>query len=100
MGVELSSRDDDARVTDSAAVAILRCFAKVHPVTLNGAPLVDLDFRFYTNPGNGLRGVIAYIPAASLPRGRNVLVVQQVPRAPRAGRPARPTPPHVIPFWL
>ncbi|HEX2191385.1 MAG TPA: hypothetical protein VHG51_20910 [Longimicrobiaceae bacterium] len=83
----------------AAADAVLRCFARVHAVRLNGAPVEALDLSFHTHPRSGLRGVIAYLPTAELPRGRNVLRVERVPRArPRPGD--EPPEPDVIPFWL
>jgi hypothetical protein len=100
LGLRLGrARTDD--VADSAATAVLQCLAKIHTVTLNGAPLSDVAFNFYTHPCNSLRGVVAYIPVASLPTGRNVLTVQPVPRAPPiiGGRDPRPQTPYVIPFW-
>jgi hypothetical protein len=86
-------------VPDSAAAAVLHCFGVLHPVTLNGALLAGLEFRFHTHPRNSLRGVVAYIPTAGLPRGRNLLTIEQVPRVARGGRPPRPVPAAVIPFW-
>jgi len=46
-------------------------------VTLNGARIADPDFRFYAHPTTGVKGIIAYLAADSLPKGRNTLVVQQ-----------------------
>jgi hypothetical protein len=100
LGLQFSRDDIDDQMPDSAVAPVLRCFAKLHPVTLNGTPLTDLEFRFHTNPSTSLRGIIAYIPTAGLPRGRNVLTVQPVARTPRRGRPRPPAPVHVIPFWL
>jgi hypothetical protein len=101
LGIQLDGPDGDV-VPDSSATALLRCLAQLHAVTLNGSPLTNLELRFYQHPGNSLRGVIAYIPTAGLPRGRNVLTVQQVPRVPLDDRPPPPVPPrsYVIPFWL
>ena len=100
LGLQLFGPGGDT-VPDNAATAVLRCLAQLHPVTLNGAPLANLEFRFYEHPGNSLRGVIAYIPTAGLARGRNVLTVKRAPRAGRAGgQPAPPPRPYVIPFWL
>jgi hypothetical protein len=99
LGLQFSRPGDDDHLSDSAVTAALRCFAKLHPVTLNGAPLESLELRFHVHPGNSLRGVITYIPTAGLPRGRNVLTVQRAPPAPGARR-RPPRGPHVIPFWL
>jgi hypothetical protein len=85
--------------------AVLDCWMRLQPVTLNGKP-VRPDFRFYTQPESGLRGVVAYIPVAGLPRGENVITVGVSPR-PRSNarireaiRGATPAPPHYIRFWL
>lgn len=88
----------DLPVPDSLAVPALQCLARIHAVTLNGARLDRVDFNFYRQPESGVRGILAYIPADSLPRGRNVLTVAQTPRF---GDDASRTPltPFVIPFW-
>jgi hypothetical protein len=85
--------------------AVMDCWMRLQPVTLNGAP-VRPDFRFYTQPESGLRGILAYIPVAGLPRGENVITVGESPR-PQSDerirekiRGATPTPPHYIRFWL
>lgn len=85
--------------------AVMDCWMRLQPVTLNGAPLRP-DFRFYTQPESGLRGIVAYIPVAGLPRGENVLTVGVSPRPSadarirEAVRGAAPAPPHYIRFWL
>lgn len=85
--------------------AVMDCWMRLQPVTLNGAA-VRPDFRFYTHSESGLRGILAYIPVAGLPRGENVITVGLSPR-PRsderireAVRGTNPTPPHYIHFWL
>jgi hypothetical protein len=65
-------------------------------VTLNGTRVADPDFRFYEHPTSGVKGIIAYLAADSLPKGRNTLVVQQAPIPDEPGRKLRP---YVIPFW-
>ncbi len=83
---------------DTAAVAaVLRCIAGVHRVALNGRPVADLRFDFHTHPRTGVRGVMAHLPTAGLPRGRNVLTVHPVP--PTRPRP-KPPEPWTIPFWI
>ena len=99
LGINRDGPDDDP-VPDSAATAVLRCLAKLHPVAVNGAVIENLDLRFYTHPVSSSRGVVAYIPTAELPRGRNVITVPQVARARRGGTPAEPSRPHVITFWF
>ena len=88
----------DPAVADSLAVPALRCLASIHRVTLNGARLDSLDFDFYQQPESGIKGILAYIPADSLPRGRNVLTVAQTPRF-DDDAPKTPPTPFVIPFW-
>ena len=93
-GIQLGA---DAPVPDSLAVPVLNCLTTLHEVALNGAPLRDPDFRFYEHPGTGMKGIIAYIPVDTLPRGRNVITVKPVPRPDDTrGTPPRP---YVIPFW-
>ena len=94
----------DKPAPDSLAVPVLQCIAKIHDVKLDGAAVPNLDFSFYEHPATGLRGVIAYIPVDSLPRGRHVLTVMPVPPAdiPRdsaALANAAWKQPYVIPFW-
>lgn len=84
--------------TEAAEAAVLRCLAALQPVTLNGQP-VAAPFRFYTQPGTGVRGIAAYIPVAGLPRGENVLQVGAL-ASPDAPPGTKPAPPFVIPFWL
>lgn len=84
--------------TEAGEEAVLRCMAALQPVTLNGRP-VTAPFRFYTQPGTGVRGIAAYIPVARLPRGENVLRVGALAR-PDAPPGTKPAPPFVIPFWL
>lgn len=101
-GFRLGRRDE--QMDEAAMMAVLECLAALHQVTLNGDPLHDPQLQFYTHPQTGLRGVILYIPTEGLPRGRNLLAVQQAPRAEErdgAGSDgARPDDPYIIPFWL
>jgi len=97
-GLQFGPLPNDAR-TDSAAAVALGCLARIHHVTLNGASLDSLEFRFHTDRATGLKGIIAYIPTTGLPRGRNVITVQPAPRPPDSPSP-RPQRPYVIPFWL
>jgi hypothetical protein len=85
--------------------AVMDCWMRLQPVTLNGAPIRP-DFRFYEQPQSGLRGIMAYIPVAGLPRGENVITVGLSPR-PQSDEKIRerirgstPAPPHYIRFWL
>lgn len=85
--------------------AVLDCWARLQPVTLNGKAIRP-EFRFYTQPETGLRGILAYLPVAGLPRGENVITVAPSPRKQSDERIRErirgrtPTPPHYIRFWL
>ena len=88
----------DTPVPDSLAIPVLECLARIHGVTLDGAPRADLQYRFYEHPNSGIKGIITYIPADSLARGQHVITVRQVPSADAS--PTAPAPaPWVIPFW-
>jgi hypothetical protein len=91
-------------VPDSLAVPALRCLATIHAVRLDGAALSNLDFAFHEHTATGLRGVVAYIPVDSLPRGRHVITVMPVPPAELPTDSAALAnavwkQPFVIPFW-
>ncbi|MBX6365854.1 MAG: hypothetical protein IRZ00_18555 [Gemmatimonadetes bacterium] len=75
---------------DGAAARVLACLARIHAVTVDGRPLDALEFRFYTEPGTGVRGTLGYIPTAGLSQGGHVLRV----------RMGEGEPPVEIPFWI
>jgi hypothetical protein len=93
---------DGTGVADDAAMdAVLRCWSSLQRVTLNGRPLQP-SYRFSSDPKTGVRGIVAYLPTAGLPRGENLLTVERPPLPDDLGplvKP-RPRPPHYIPFWL
>jgi hypothetical protein len=80
------------------AAAVLACLARLHAVSLDGRVLADMELQFHTHPRSGAHGMLAYIPADGLSKGRHVVTVRRV-RNPRAepGTPERP--PFEIPFW-
>lgn len=84
---------------DARAGAAIGCLARLHAVTINARPRPDLDFRFYTDPQSGLKGILTYISVADLPRGRNVITLHPSPRPPGEDDRAR-SPDILIPFWL
>jgi len=71
----------------------------MHAVTLNGAPVPGIRFRFASHPRSGADGIVAYLPTAALPRGENELTVLPPPRRPGSSN-RRPLERWVIPFWL
>ncbi|AHG90570.1 hypothetical protein J421_3033 [Gemmatirosa kalamazoonensis] len=84
-------------VVERNATAVLACLSRMHTVTLDGAPQ-DVALRFYTQPATGRRGMIAYLPTATLASGPHTLAVMPAPRAPDS-RNATPLRPIEIPFW-
>jgi hypothetical protein len=84
---------------DRRAAAVLACLARIHAVALNGKAQPGLDFRFFTQSRTGIRGIVAYLPVAGLPRGRNTITVQPAPRTSKA-RTKTPVKPWVVPFWV
>jgi len=89
---------------DSLTVPALECMARMHAVTVDGAPVPNLAFSFYEQPTTGVKGVIAYIPADSLTRGRHAIGVMPVPPDPlptdtASLRDPAWKKPFVIPFW-
>jgi hypothetical protein len=94
----------DPPVADSLALPVLACLARIHAVTLDGAPQDSLRFAFYEQPGSGLKGILAYIAIDSLARGRHVITVlpappAQLPRDSTVLANANWKRPLVIPFW-
>ena len=94
-GVQLGA---DPVLADSVAAPVLDCLARIHAVTLDGAPRADVQFRFYEHPTTGIKGIITYIPADSLARGQHVITVRQPPPEEVTGSTPAPGP-WVIPFW-
>lgn len=95
------ARARGAAGADSAAGSALACLARLHALAINGRPRPEVELRFYTHPGSGMRGMIAYVSTADLPRGRNVITVRRAPRPSLPGEPVpEPPKPWVIPFWL
>jgi hypothetical protein len=89
---------------DSLAVPVLDCLARLHAVTLDGAPVAGLRLDFHEHAGTGLNGMLAYIPIDSLARGRHVITVmpmppQRLPTDSAALATAAWKRPFVIPFW-
>lgn len=85
---------------DAAERAVLACMAALQPVMLDGRPIAPA-FRFTTEPKTGIRGIVAYIPVAGLPKGENLITVASLPLAdPTPAQAREPRPPFTIPFWL
>ena len=94
----------DSPLADSLVVPALNCIARLHAVTVDSVARPDLQFAFYENPTTGVKGVLAYIPADSLARGRHTIGVvptppQELPTDPAALARAEWKRPLIIPFW-
>lgn len=94
----------DPYLADSLAIPVISCMAGLHGATLDGVPVPPEMFAFYEHPRSGLKGIIAYLPVDSLPRGRHVITVlpappESLPTDSAALAEAAWTRPLVIPFW-
>jgi hypothetical protein len=96
-GFRLESRSGNDKGQGSPE-AVLRCFAGIHRVALDGKPIASPSFHFYTHPKTGLRGIVTYIPTAGLSRGSHLLRVEAVPR-PEPKKGEKPPQPDLIRFW-
>jgi len=68
------------RVEENRNEEVLTCLAGLYKVTLNGKPMMDLSFSFYTHPQTHVKGLVAYIPSALGVDGRNVLKIEKKKR--------------------
>lgn len=94
-GLRPPPSDPSALATPASSAAVLACADRLHAVTLDGRPVTNAHFRFFTNPRTERRGFQMLIPAAALAPGEHVLAVQPARRQPS---PAD-TVPIRIPFW-
>ncbi len=100
-GVQLGA---EPSLDDSLVVPVLACLARLHAVTLDGVPQPELQFSFYEQPRTGLKGILAYLPADSLARGRHVITLLSMPPVQLPTDSARLAnaswkKPLEIPFW-
>lgn len=86
-GLYLRRRAADQGAPAGDEVKTLDCMWRIYEVTLNGSRLASADVAFYRHPETGERGLVAYLPTADLPRGRNLISVRYPPRPPRDGKP-------------
>ena len=96
--VHIATAAPTRAVADRLASTVLGCLARMHAVTLDGAPQTDLQLRYYTQPTTGQPGMVAYLPTASLAPGQHVLSVMPPPRPPDSVNKT-PLQPIEIPFW-
>ncbi len=81
---------------ERTGLEVLACLGRMRAVSVDGRA-IDPDFRFYTDPQSGMKGLLGYIPVDGLAKGRHVLVLQPT-TAPAAEKP-RPRP-DSIPFRI
>ncbi len=92
----LTARRDAETVLERAR---LDCFARVHAITLDGAP-IEITFDAAEDPKSGLRGLQAMIPMENIASGRHELTVMPAPRERYADKdPKEPQRPWRILFW-
>jgi hypothetical protein len=88
---------DDPQTRSRAAI---ECFVGLFHIELDGRPLTDVRFDWYTEPRHQVPGVIAYLDVRELTPGRHQLVVDaprgELPSDPQAEDRRRQV---VIPFW-
>ncbi len=95
--IHLRARTDDLTAAGLSADTVLQCLVRMHAITLDGVARPDVPLRFYTHPGTGQRGMLAYIPTAPLAAGAHMLTVMPPPRTPTSSNP-NPLTPYLIPF--
>jgi hypothetical protein len=73
---------------------LLDCYAKLHPLTLDGQAIKDVRFDFARDPKTGQRGMLAMLPLAGAIPGRHELTVGGA-----MDEDGKLRPPDRIPFW-
>jgi hypothetical protein len=89
----LAEANDDAR-----AIAMLRCLAALHPVTLDGNPLADLRYDAGSDARTERPALVAMIDVRKLAPGRHELAIGRPASGSGNGHSA-PADPWIIPFW-
>lgn len=56
----------------------LQCFRSLYSMELNNQPLLSIEWQFYEHANKGEKGMIHYLLTDSLPKGKNVLRVEQL----------------------
>jgi hypothetical protein len=89
----LAEANDDAR-----AIAMLRCLAALHPVTLDGNPLADLRYDAGSDARTERPALVAMIDVRKLAPGRHELAIGRPASGSGNGHSASADP-WIIPFW-
>jgi hypothetical protein len=89
-----TASDDDAR-----AVALLDCLTQLHPVSLDGTPLVSLRYDAASDPRTDRPALHAMIDVRSLAPGRHELRVARAPAPPGSHAKRDAATAYTIPFW-
>jgi len=56
---------------------VLTCLTGLYKIALNGDPLDELSFSFYSHPESKIKGIVAYIPTTLGVDGRNLLKIEK-----------------------
>ncbi len=72
----------------------LQCFHSLYSMKLNDKSLQSIEWQFYEHPNKGEKGIIHYLFTDSLPNGKNLLYIEQLPL--EEGKESKQW---EIPFW-
>jgi hypothetical protein len=89
----LAEANEEAR-----AIAMLRCLAALHPVTLDGNPLAGLRYDAGSDARTERPALVAMIDVRKLAPGRHELAIARPASGSENGHSA-PADPWIIPFW-
>ncbi len=79
--------------------AYLQCFEQFYQVYLNDVKLQKVDWHFYQHPNKEEKGLISYIPTASLEEGKSVLRIEEW-QSKKEKEEEKEMRVFEIPFWL
>jgi hypothetical protein len=91
---------EDAAARAQRDLGVLACLGRINSIALDGQPIADPQFHYYTDPNTGLSGMVSMISVRELDRGRHELVIKRTPRVPHDNNADEPLPDFRIPFWL
>lgn len=94
----LETECEPAAEGERASRAVLDCYARLHDVRINGAPVAGLRFDAAEDPVSGVRGMLAMISMDGLASGRHELTLLPPPRI-ETKESDPPLKPFRIPFW-
>ncbi len=96
--LSLKRSDRDIKPPPKIVEAALGCLGKLHRIFVNG-DLLETEFDFHIRPDTRERGIVTYLSAEGLPRGRNFLRIEQA-QSEEDRKNEEPKTEYFIPFWL